>query len=342
MARLSIVAAGMVTPVGFNFESTCAAIRAGVSGIEQANLWDAENGEYLPAGKVHLPQWWEGIGKLADLAAPAVWECLQAAKPEAPNQIPLLLGIAPKDRPQRLPRLDEEILDEVEWRLELKRHPESRVFAAGNVSGILALETAQSILEARGAKYCVVAGVDSFLQQNVMEAYMEQRRILTSSNPNGFLPGEAGCALLVTLDNSRAGLRIDGLAYGPGEPPVTSDQPTRHLLLTQLVRKALEQASLRFEDTFYRNSDINGEQHKFLEASFIPSRIQRAPLPFLHDLWHPVEFIGEIGAAHVPCELALSLYCGQHQPGIGPRSIHHFGNDSGERAALVVEYLGGN
>src|SRR5215831_13722933 len=101
MTGLTVIAAGMVTPVGFNYASSCAAIRAGVSGIRQGNLWDAENGEYLLAGKVDLPQWWEGLGKLADLAAPAVWECLQAAKPEPPTAIPILLGVAPPDRPHR-------------------------------------------------------------------------------------------------------------------------------------------------------------------------------------------------------------------------------------------------
>ena len=49
----------MVTAVGFNSASTNAAIRAGIKGLKIANLWDAENGEYLVAAKVDLPHWWE-------------------------------------------------------------------------------------------------------------------------------------------------------------------------------------------------------------------------------------------------------------------------------------------
>ena len=123
--NLSVTAAGMVTPVGFNYASSCAAMRAGISGIRQANLWDAESGEYLSAGKVDLPQWWEGLGKLADLAAPAIRECLVASGARQ-EEIPILLGVAGLDRPCRLSGLDDELLGEVEFRLELPHHPLSR------------------------------------------------------------------------------------------------------------------------------------------------------------------------------------------------------------------------
>src|SRR5690349_24740715 len=60
LISVSILAAGMVTAVGFNYAASCAAIRAGIKGIRVLNLWDAENGEYLSGAKVDLPQWWEG------------------------------------------------------------------------------------------------------------------------------------------------------------------------------------------------------------------------------------------------------------------------------------------
>ena len=62
---LSITASGMVTAVGFNSPASLAAMRAGISGIDEVNLWDYEAGEYLSGGKVALPQWWEGLEKLA-------------------------------------------------------------------------------------------------------------------------------------------------------------------------------------------------------------------------------------------------------------------------------------
>jgi len=339
MIPVSVLAAGMVTPVGFNFESSCAAIRAGVSGVKQSYLWDGENGSNLSAGRVNLPHWWHGIGKLADLVAPAIWECLKVA-PELPGRIPILLGIAPHDRPCRLPGLDTEILDELEWRLDLPRHPESTVIPIGNVSGVLGIQRAQYILEAGLARYCIVAGVDSLVAPDVVKAYMAQRRIVTKTNSDGFFPGEAGCAVLIGPEGhgSKDELRITGLAYGTGEVPAASEDPSRGRLLTKLVREALAQAGLKMEDTFYRNTDINGERARFKEAAFIPARIQRKALPYLHEIWHPIEYLGEIGAANVPCELGVSLYYGRRDCGPGPRGICHFAGDGGERAAMIVEY----
>lgn len=340
MISVSVLAGGMVTPVGFNYESSCAAIRAGVSGVKQSNLWDSENGENLSAGKVDLPHWWDGIGKLADLIAPAISECLEAAPREVPLQIPILLGVSPHDRPCRPAGLDTAILDEVEWRLGLPHHPESAIIPMGNVSGIFGIQRAQSILQAGLARYCVVAGVDSFVSQDVVNAYMAQRRIVTKTNSNGFFPGEAGCAVLIGPEGFglRDELRVTGLAYGTGEVPASSEEPSRGILLTKVVREALAQAGLKLEDTFYRNTDINGERARFKEASFVPGRIQRQPLPYLHQIWHPIEYLGEIGAANVPCELGVSLYYGRRDCGPGPRGICHFADDRGDRGAMIVEY----
>src|SRR5262245_44906347 len=117
MTTLAVKASGMVTAVGFNAPASLAAMRAGIRNVNEANLWDKYSGTYLAAGKVPLPQWWVGLGKLADLAAPAILECLEAAKPVPARNIPVLLGVAPPARPFRFPGLDEQVLPEIEHRL---------------------------------------------------------------------------------------------------------------------------------------------------------------------------------------------------------------------------------
>src|SRR5205807_1394003 len=110
-----------------------------------------------------------------------IWECLELAGPEKPSAIPILLGIAPLDRPHRRPQLDDEILDEIEWRFNLVHHPQSTILPMGNVSGVHALVRARQVLAYGLARFCVVAGVDSFVDQDVVEAYMAQNRIMTNS-----------------------------------------------------------------------------------------------------------------------------------------------------------------
>lgn len=344
MMPISIIAAGMVTAVGFNYPTSSAAIRAGIKGFRQVNLWDATAGEYLMGAKVDLPQWWEGVGKLAELVAPAIWECLEEAKPTAPQSIPILLGIAPPDRPYRIPRLDEEILDDVEWRLQLPHHPLSAIFPTGNVSGLDALFEARRIIAAGLASFCVVAGVDSFLQQNVARAYMDQSRIMTKSNSNGFFPGEAGCAVLIgPIGSGKNGeLRVLGMGFGSEAATVASDLPLRATGQVESIRGALEESGIPIVRIGYRNTDVNGEHYKFKEAMLSQGRLLR---PKLEDgrsgltLWHAAECVGEIGAAHVPCALAMSLCAGQKEFAPGTRCLLHFSGDGSQRAACVTEFL---
>jgi 3-oxoacyl-[acyl-carrier-protein] synthase-1 len=340
---MSVLGAGMVTAVGFNYASSCAAIRAGIKGMRQLNLWDSGNGDYLSGAKVDLPQWWEGTGKLAELVAPAIWECLEAAKPEKPTSIPILLGVAPPNRPHRLSRLSEEILDELEWRLDLPHHPQSAVIALGNVSGVFGLSYAREILERGSARFCVIAGVDSFLQQEVVEAYMDQNRIMTKSNSNGFFPGEAGSALLVGPTGSgRDGeLQILGVGFGHEAATIDSDSPLRGGGLIEACRNALAEAGVPMHEIAYRNTDLNGEHYKFKEAMLAQGRLLRQRVEH-QDIWHPAECIGDVGAAHVPCVLAVSHYAGQKGFTPGPRTLCHFSGDGPERAACVVQIESGS
>jgi 3-oxoacyl-[acyl-carrier-protein] synthase-1 len=340
MMRVAVTAAGMVTPVGFNYASSCAAIRAGISGIREANLWDAESGEYLTAGKVDLPHWWEGIGKLADLVAPAIHECFERAGGIKAREIPILLGVASPDRPCRLEGLDEQILDEVEFRLEVPHHPSSKVIPRGNVSGTAAIQEARQLMGRGLVPACIVAGVDSYLQQSVMEAYMEERRILTPPNSNGFIPGEAGCAVLVEPAGARHRDELEILGVGIAREPATiqSDKPSRGDGITQAVRQAFTESGLTIYDTAYRLADLNGEHYKFKEAIFAEGRFMNRRYEGFYDLWHPIECTGEIGAANAPCILAVAFLASQKRYAPGDTTLCHFSNDDGERAALIVRF----
>jgi 3-oxoacyl-[acyl-carrier-protein] synthase-1 len=342
MNRLTVKATGMVTAVGFNSAASCAAIRAGISGIAKAKLWDTVAGDYINGGKVNLPQWWEGLGKLAELVAPAIYECFVAARPIFPDEIPILLGVADVRRPHRFAGLDEQLLAEIEYRLKVKHNPNSKVIPKERISGVGALLEARRIIEGGGASVCAIAGVDSFLQQTVVAAYMEQRRLLTAGNSNGFIPGEAGCAVLVGLSSSgrQDELEILGIGLAQETGTIETDKPTRADGMTEAVGAALGDAGLALHDTFYRITDLNGEHYKFKEAAIVEGRLLQKKVIELYDLWHPIEYLGDIGAAIVPCVLAVALHAGKKGYAPGSRALCHFSNDNGERAALVTQFQG--
>ena len=113
------MASGMVTALGFNSKASCAAIRAGISGIAEDNIWDPTAGKFIGVGRPDMPQWWEGPDMLAELAAPAVLECL-AALPKKIRQemVPVFILLSAEDRPYREANLDNTVLDELQRRLQ--------------------------------------------------------------------------------------------------------------------------------------------------------------------------------------------------------------------------------
>jgi 3-oxoacyl-[acyl-carrier-protein] synthase-1 len=340
-ATLAITAAGMVTPVGFNYSASCAAIRAGIRNVNPTNLWDKYSATYLAAGKVSLPQWWVGCGKLADLVAPAILECLRAAEPAPPERIPVLLGVAASDRPGRLADLDATILDEVEFRLGFPLHEASRVIAHDHCSIVVGLRAAAALLASGHVPCVIVAAVDSLLEHDLKDYYLEQRRLLTPLNSNGFCLGEAGSAVLVTSAATAGRDRLDilGASLGVERATIESDEPLRAEALTRVMREAMDLAGVTVQDVAYRIADLNGEHYKFKEMTIATSRFVRRPTGKLFDLWHPAEYLGDVGAAIGPLVLGLALHAGQKRYGNGPTAICTFGNDNGERAAVVVNYV---
>jgi 3-oxoacyl-[acyl-carrier-protein] synthase I len=338
MAPLAVIASGMVTALGFNAPATLAALRAGVSGVGATPWPDIETGEPLNGARVRLPHWWEGVGKLADLVAPAIHECLQTEVQDSITDIPLLIGIAGRNRPGRIEGLDENLLDEIYARLDLPRHKDSQLFPFDEAGCFQALLAAQNLLNHGNANYVVVAGVDSFLNSATLNGYMENRRLMTATNSNGFFPSEAGTAVLIGKYSAQHAdaLCIYGLGLQQETATIGSTAPQHAKGLTQAIRQALDNAGVSLKDIAYRITDLSGEHYKFKEALFAAVRVSSSETKTSLDLWHPIEYLGAIGAAVLPCLLAQSMHAAQKSYAPGSLAICHIGTDDGIRAAMVV------
>jgi 3-oxoacyl-[acyl-carrier-protein] synthase-1 len=338
MTALAIKASGMVTAVGLNAPASLAAMRAGIRNLNETNLWDKYSGTFLAAGKVPLPHWWVGLGKLADLLAPAILECFEAAKPIPARNIPVLLGVAPPDRPFRFPGLDTQIFSEIEYRLGFRLHPASRVIPRDHISVVVALREGYDLIANTKAPCLIVAAVDSLIRQDLVEYYLDKNRLLTPLNSNGFSVGEAGSALLVTPAGAdlKAELRILGMSIAKEKATVESEEPLRGEGLTRVVRDVLRESGLTIQEVHYRITDLNGEHYKFKEMTLAMGRFVRRPTPKLFDLWHPIEYLGDVGAAIGPIVLGIALHACEKKYGNGSTVLCTFGNDNGERAAVLV------
>lgn len=333
MKPVAIIASGMVTGVGLDAPSSCAAIRCAIDNFSETRFMD-KGGEWIIGSQVPLEEPWRGLPKLVHMVVPAIRECLAHVGDVRTERIPLLLCVAEKERPGRLDGLDDRLFFDVGAELGARFHPRSAVIARGRVAGGLAMIEAREMLYGERVPYCIIAGVDSFLVSRTLAAYEERQRLLTSKNSNGFIPGEAGTAVLVGAGN--ADLVCLGIGTGVERATVESEEPLRADGLVGAFRAAFREAGHTIDDLDFRITDSNGEQYWFKEAALALTRTIRV-IKYGFDIWHPADCIGEIGAAAGPCALGVALAATRKKYAVGPGMLCHFGADDGERAALVLD-----
>jgi len=270
-----------------------------------------KGGEWIIGAQVPLEQPWRGRTKLVKMVVPAIKECLASLEGIPPTKVPLFLCVA---------------------------EPESKVIAEGKVSGATALALARQWLYSRRSDYCIIAGVDSYLVAGTLAVYEEQSRLLTSQDHDGFIPGEAGAAIVVSAPAMARGVTVQCVGVGQGREQATvlSEQPLKADGLVSAIKAALTDAGCGMGDLDFRMTDLSGEQYGFKEASLALTRILRHRKEHFY-IWHPADCIGEVGAAIVPVMLGVLLAATKKNYCLGSMVLCHGGKDSGERVAVIVK-----
>ena len=339
MIDLAVEACGNVTHVGLNTRATCAAIRCGLTDYSETRFLDS-NGEWIIGAEVKIDAPWRGRAKLSNMGAMAIQETISSIPEDEIKAIPILLCLAEPIRLGRIPDQDKRVLEEIQKITKLQFHPQSAVIAAGHVSGVLAVERANLLISSGKCHSCLIVGVDTFLNSETLSAYDKGDRILTESNSDGFVPGEAGAAVFLVPSKyaTKASVVIKGYGFGKEKAYFRSEKPLKADGLTQAIKEALKMAGHKLGNLDYRICDVSGEQYYFKEASLALGRVLRKQKEEF-DIWHPAECIGEAGAAIVPMVLAVAsaAIAKGYSPGDG--ILCHFSNDDEQRGALVLHNL---
>lgn len=334
---LAIMGTGLVTSVGLNAHAACAAIRAGITNPCETRFMDKE-GAWIVSHTVALAQPWRGREKLARMAAMVIGEALADTPREDWPRIPTLLCVAERTRPGRIDGLEEQLLPEIRQLLDGAFSSDSLVIPQGRVGVAVALLRARQLVYEADVPAVLVVGTDSLLCWPTLSGFEEQRRLLTNTNSDGFVPGEAASAVLVGRPAAGPGLRIEGLGFAIEAAHVDAGEPQRGEGLSRAVGAALSDAQCGMHDLDFRITDISGEQYYFKEAALAFSRTLRQRKEQF-DLWHPAECIGETGSAIGPATLAVADAACRKGYAVGPGILVHASNDAGQRAAIVTRYL---
>lgn len=348
--KLYIAGIGMITPVGHNTAMTAAAVRAGVSTYAISNFYgknnepitmasvpglifdeiDAEIGEGSRSNPRH--------NRVVKMAIIAIREA--CANQYTKQPIPLVLampegqadvdGLVPL-----IPTLEQNCKPWVSVQ-------QSRSIHSGRAAGMEAIDFAFRYLYDLPNDFLLIGGSDSYRDTARLAPLDEAGRLKVPGGLDGFVPGEAGCFLLLTkkpnLALARNGhiiaLSPPGIADEPGH--LHSKEPYRGDGLDQAFKKALNDHTQpnSIHSIF---SSMNGESHWAKEYGVAYMR-NRSAFQDPVGTEHPADCYGDLGAATAPVLIALAAEY-LFKDAKARAHLVYSSSDHARRGALVVEKI---
>jgi 3-oxoacyl-[acyl-carrier-protein] synthase-1 len=340
---LVIAGLGAATPVGRSAWASAAAVRAGVAGFEQhPYMVDAVG---VPITVAAFPWVEDGrpfSDRLADAAVGAIREALLPlnALPSRPS-LALWLNLPP-DRPGMPHGLDKQIAARLHEAFQ-GRFSQVRVAALGHAGAMLALRAARQWLTQTPEAFCVVAGVDSYYEPDMLEWLEETEQLHGAGERNnawGFVPGEGAGAVLIGAAPvvRRAGLAalgtLRGMGLGREDQLIGTGTVCTAQGLTQAVREALADIG-REELLTDVYCDMNGEPYRADEFAFLVTRT-RERFVAASEFVAPADCWGDMGAASVPLLMTLACIAGVKNYAKGDLALVWASSVGGERGAVVI------
>jgi 3-oxoacyl-[acyl-carrier-protein] synthase-1 len=334
---------GACTPVGRDAWSSAAAVRAGICGVaEHPYMIDTAGAPMRVAVAPWLDIECRGVDRFEALLFPALDQALAplAAAPDA-SRAAIALGL-----PSPRPGLDEDIQRHLMGHLNQRyaRHfGTAASFAAGHAAGLIGLQAAMTKLEQGALDACVVAGVDSYIEPLTLE-WLESGDQIHSAGPLnnawGFIPGEAGAALLLMRESVARAADLPALAVvlstGRAMEPKRIKTETVCIGegLTQAFRSALAAlpAGAKITDVY---CDLNGEPYRADEYGFTAVRT-RDCFEADTDFAAPADCWGDVGAAGGVLHAMLACVAGYKGYARGSLALAWASAETGERAAALL------
>lgn len=335
---LAIGRLGLVTGVGLDAASTCAAIRGAIDNFQETRFRDV-GGEWLMGCEVPFAQPLRGESRLLKMVVRAISECLDGIDQRACESVPLLLCMAETERVGRLVRDDAMFFRQLEDELGVRFHPRSSIIARGHVSAALALHQARHLIGKEGVAQVLVAACDSLLVAASLKDLEARERLLTSQNSNGFIPGEGAAAMLVggLSATGHGQLACHGLGFAVEKAHIDSEEPLRAEGLAAAIRQSLADAGCGESVLQFKIIDASGGEYAFKEAALAFSRIDRTKRTEF-DVWHPADCIGEVGATIGLVMIAVLKAACEKAYAKGSNVLLHLGNDDGRRASMIFAW----
>ncbi|MCX4240158.1 hypothetical protein [Paraliomyxa miuraensis] len=342
MPPAHIVALGARTAVGLLPETAAAAIRAGISRVQEHPYFVDPRGEPLRAAyDPKLDEDLPCVDRLVALAEGCLEQLAKRLPAHGELSLPLLLA-APEPRPGFSAAEQQQLERRLVRAYGALRLQAVRTVAHGHCGGLEALQMAVQVVSGTSVNACIVGGVDSWFDPRAIAWLAGDRRLVGGDARSGFFPGEGACFAFVLSHAARRSLGVPSLAVirSGGVATERCSRPSGLDNLGHGLTEAVGQAcaglggSAGLVDQVY--CDINGESYRAQEwglAILRTSQWLRDPEGYIA----PADRWGDLGAATGTALAMLPIAAWQRGYARGPLALLFAGSDAGRRAAVVLE-----
>lgn len=345
---ICVVGLSAITAVGYSAAMTVASVRAGIS-MHSFHPFMV-NTAAQPYKVCMLPPLEAGLaieGRLTAMTRETTAQLL-ALLPESAGEVDFLLGL-PSPRPGLPDALEGLMLEAVET---IEKHSSGlQLFTAakGYVSGVFALRSAIKRLESNTVEFCLVAGIDSYMNAETLLWLEITGQLYTQENPWGFIPGEAGAGCLICRASTAGAYGLPILAQlTAATVAIEPDSDNfESVCVGRGLSEAVEQALAHLPPGAWVDNllcDTNGQVYRTDELGFMLARHGNT-IRNIGKMQTPAGAWGDVGAATTP--LLLALACAPGRSELAPES---FGlilastgyippgvQQQGERGALLIQ-----
>ncbi len=349
MSELIITGLGCHSAVGLGVDQTCASIRAGVARLQACE-------EFLPllaeasaaappepitfAPAPGLPSRGGLERRLVALAAKAVTDLApRSGMTRAGFRATRLLLALPENAREGIADLDaQRIAVGVSKATSLAFAPGTEAFHAGHAAALAALDAARQFVSQDAGARCLIVAIDSNVLDPNLERLDKSWRLKSQRNVDGFIPGEAGVAMLVESADAAARRgaphlsRVTGVGIAEEPSPSTSDAHSTGAGLSRAIDAACPDAPS--DPIGWIICDLNGESYRGREWGLVVTRLSsRFQSPVL---WHPADSTGDLGAASGALHVAMASRAFTRGYAPADRALVYCASDAGTRAACAI------
>lgn len=311
---ICIVAMGASTPLGNDAWSTAAAVRAGISAFtHHPYMVDTAGQPMRVAMSPSIDPTLQGVDRLEALLHPSLAEALLplSARDRTPPRVGLALAVS-CPRAGVATQWPEQLLQGIARRHAHAFQTQS-VFAAGHASALLGVDAACATLRRGELDAYLIAGVDSHLEPETLEALEARDQLHGAGLLNhawGFIPGEASGAIVLMRESVARACGLPPLAtvLGTGAASEPRRINTETVCLGEGLTQACGQALValpagrRVTDVY---CDMNGEPYRADEYGFTALRLN-GHFASASDFVAPADCWGDVAAAGGVLHLVLA------------------------------------